>query len=231
MLCIKNINFFFMRLSLCLRQPRPPRPHFQSFCRLFPLHSAVAFWTTPGGPSFCRGLTHGLYWRFWTSPCPLLEEGVPGCPIQYVDCSCPCRPVFPWGTDCSGPNYSWEGRCCPESPIFQARSGSRPCPFLPPRTPAFPEKTPGHGPIPLLQEGCPKGGVVHPSRLRREPLPAYISSLIARTSPSVSSAIFATVAGSRPSASMLRTSRRVFSSRPCSRPTSRSHIIDSRTSS
>ena len=97
--------------------------------------------------------------------------------------------------------------------------------------PPSPRKLPATAQFPSFRRGARRAGWSARSRLRREPLPAYISSLIARTSPSVSSAIFATVAGSRPSASMLRTSRRVFSSRPCSRPTSRSHIIDSRTSS
>ena len=31
-----------------------------------------------GGPSFCRGLTHGAAVAFWTSPCPLLKEGAGG---------------------------------------------------------------------------------------------------------------------------------------------------------
>ena len=61
--------------------------------------------------------------------------------------------------------------------------------------------------------GVPEGrGGRTPRGSAASPSPPYISSLIARTSPSVRSAIFATMAGSRPSASMLRTSRRVFSS-------------------
>ena len=38
-----------------------------------------------------------------------------------------------------------------------ARSCSRSRPLLPPRHPAFPERSPGNGLIPLLQEGCPEG--------------------------------------------------------------------------
>ena len=67
---------------------------------------------------FCRLVSHGLFWRFWTTPCPLLGGGGPGvaryCRVGWF---LPVSPDFSVGNRLQGPNYSWEDRCCPESPI------------------------------------------------------------------------------------------------------------------
>ena len=67
------------------------------FCRLSSSHSAVLFWTTP---------------------CPLLGGGGSGvADTAGLGCFLPVSLDFSVGNRLQGPNYSWEGRCCPESPI------------------------------------------------------------------------------------------------------------------
>ena len=90
-------------------------------------------------------------------PLPPPGGGGSGVPDTVCGLFLSVSPGFSVGADFSGPNYSWEGRCCPESPISQARSGSRLSPVPPPLPPDFPhaKSRPRHNSPP--SGGVPEG--------------------------------------------------------------------------
>ena len=144
-----------------------------SFCRGLTHGAAVAFWTTLGGPSFCRSSSPHSAVPFWTSPCPLLKGGGSGLLDTAGGLFLSVSPGFSMGNRLPGPNRITLKPISSPTQFRLPRGKSRPRYNSPPLGGGrgWSPRVPANSQVYSRQNGCKQGVVAAHSRRLPSPFP------------------------------------------------------------